>query len=89
VVNFATRIVNYISPFGPKVTLIRKLFNGTEEIEQLPAVIAVILLMEDPENGRTYQSARIDWGDVLDEYPPTPNYTPIEMIRAKRGQHAG
>lgn len=83
-VNRATRIVNYLSPFGPKVTLVRKLFNGTTEIEHLPAVLAVILLMEDPENGRAYQSAHIEWGDVLDEYPPTPNYTPIEVIRKRR-----
>ncbi len=51
---------------GPDVTLIRKLRDGDEIREQMPVMIAKVLLLIDPQNGADFVSARIDFHGLLD-----------------------
>jgi len=51
---------------GPDVTLIRRLRSGDEVREQLPVMIAKVLLLIDPQNGSDFVSARIDFHGLLD-----------------------
>lgn len=51
------------NPLGPLVMLRRKFFNDEipEEIDWVPAVVAMLLLMSDPDNGVKYKSGIIEW----------------------------
>ena len=44
---------------GPDVTVVRESFDGRRVEEDCPLVIALWLVMDDPDNGRVWQSARI------------------------------
>jgi hypothetical protein len=54
--------------FGPAVTLIRTLTDGTETREALPVTLAVYEALHGAQNGLTVARARIEFGSVGDAY---------------------
>ena len=54
---------------GPNVTLKRLIKDGENEYwlkEEMPAMLAVMALWQDSENGTKVKRAYIDWKGVLD-----------------------
>lgn len=57
------------SALGPDVTLWRLMKDGESEYwlrEEMPAMLAVMALLNDNENGTRVKRAYIDWNGVLD-----------------------
>jgi hypothetical protein len=64
------RVEAFFAPgfFGPLVTLIRTLTDGTETREALPAALAVYEALYGAQNGLTVARARVEFGPVKDAY---------------------
>lgn len=54
--------------FGPLVTLVRTLTDGTETREAMPAALAVYEALYGAQNGLTVVRARVEFGSVKDAY---------------------
>lgn len=54
--------------FGPRVTLVRTLTDGTETREVLPAALAVHEALHGAQNGLTVARARVEFGRVVDTW---------------------
>lgn len=63
-VDFDKRRENDVNIFGSIVMVIRTYLNGEVETEWLPAALAVMSVLSDPDNGILYKSARIDYAGV-------------------------
>jgi len=60
---------NIESALGPNVTLKRFIKDSENEYwlsEEMPAMLAVMALWQDSENGTRVKRAYIDWNGVLD-----------------------
>ncbi len=56
------------------VCLVRRKFNGQVIREWMQPSDAVTLALHDAENGHTYASSHIEWGETLDRYPTGGNF---------------
>jgi hypothetical protein len=54
--------------FGPLVTLVRTLMDGTETREALPVALAVYQAQFGIQNGRTVVRARVEFGGIRDSF---------------------
>jgi hypothetical protein len=67
-VDFSLRVFTEENFFGPPVKVIQQLFNGTIQEVWMPVALAVYTVLSDPDNGLVFQSAKIDFAGVFDEW---------------------
>jgi len=68
-IDFSLRYQTEKDVFGPKVQVIKTLFNGDVEKEMMPVAIAMFCVSGyNGYNGRIYKSARINFMGVFDEW---------------------